>query len=410
MRAFKYRIYPDTEQKVLIAKHFGCSRHIYNWALSEKDKHYKETGKNLSRRQLQDRIVASKKDDKEWLTEVNSQSLLASLANLETAFTNFFQGRAKFPKFKSKYSGWQSYQCPQHVTVDFDLGTINLPKLRGIKAKLHRPFSGEVKTVTIKRSPPGKYFASVLIDDGRVDPVPAIIERENTIGLDVGLTEFLIDSEGNKTENPRILKASLVRLAVEQKKLARKKKGSANRAKQKRKVSIIHEKVANRRYDFIHQVTAKLADKNHATTIAVEDLNIKGMVKNHKLARAIQDASWGMFLTTLEYKCRWNGKNLIRIGRFQPSSKLCNGCGHKMESMPLSIREWECPACHSLNDRDINAARNIRDIGLADSLGCSDCIKSSPIAISVSADATAKGVEISQHGSQEAPTIAASAA
>ena len=410
MRAYKYRIYPTTDQKVLIAKHFGCSRHIYNWALSEKDKHYKETGKSLSKRQLQDRIVASKKDDKEWLTEVNSQSLLASLANLETAFTNFFQGRAKFPKFKSKYSGWQSYQCPQHVTVDFDLGTINLPKIKGIKVKLHRPFTGKVKTVTIKRSPSGKYFASVLIDDGRVDPVPAIIERENTIGLDVGLTEFLIDSEGNKTENPRILKASLVRLAVEQKKLARKKKGSANRAKQKRKVSIIHEKVANRRYDFIHQVTAKLADKNHATTIAVEDLNIKGMVKNHKLARAIQDASWGMFLTTLAYKCRWNGKNLIRIGRFQPSSKLCNGCGYKMKSMPLSIREWECPACHSANDRDINAARNIRDIGLADSLGCSDCIKSSPVAISVSADATAKGVESSQHGSQEAPTIAASAA
>ncbi|MGI9278509.1 MAG: RNA-guided endonuclease TnpB family protein [Endozoicomonas sp.] len=178
------------------------------------------------------------------------------------------------------------------------------------------------------------------------------------MGLDVGLTEFLIDSEGHKTENPRILKASLARLAAEQTKLARKKKGSTNRARQKRKVSIIHEQVANRRYDFIHQVTAKLADKNHATTIAVEDLNIKGMVKNYKLARAIQDASWGMFLTTLEYKCRWNGKNLIRIGRFQPSSKLCSCCGHKMESMPLSIREWECPDCHSVNDRDINAARS----------------------------------------------------
>ena len=267
-----------------------------------------------------------------------------------------------------------------------------------------------MKTVTIKRSPSGKYFASVLVDDDLVDPVPAIIERENTIGLDLGLTEFLIDSEGNKTENPRILRASLVRLAVEQKKFARKKKGSTNRARQKRKVSIIHERVANRRYDFIHQVTARLADKNHATTIAVEDLNIKGMVKNHKLARAIQDAGWGMLLTTLEYKCRWNGKNLIRIGRFQPSSKLCNGCGHKMESMPLSVREWECPSCYSVNDRDINAARNIRDIGLADSLGRSDCVKSSPVAISVSANATAKGVESSQHGSQEAPTIAASAA
>ena len=416
MRAYKYRIYPNPEQRVLIEKHFGCSRHVYNWALAEKDKYYKKTGKNLSKRQLQDRMVASKKDEKEWLAEVNSQSLLASLANLDTAFSNFFRGRAKFPRLKSKYSGWQSYQCPQHVTVDFEKGVVNLPKLKGIKAKLHRSFSGKVKTVTIKRSPSGKYFASVLVADGSVDPVPATIERECTIGLDVGLSEFLIDSDGQKTKNPRVLKASLARLAVEQKKLARKKKGSTNRARQKRKVSIIHERVANRRYDFIHQVTSNLADKNHATTFAVEDLNIKGMVKNHKLAKAIQDASWGMFLTTLEYKCRWNGKNLIRIGRFQPSSRLCtssrlcNSCGHKMEAMPLSVREWDCAVCNTHHDRDINAARNIRDIGLADSLGCSDCIKSSPVAIPVSAGATAKGVEDSQHGSQEAPTIAASAA
>ena len=230
------------------------------------------------------------------------------------------------------------------------------------------------------------------------------------LGLDVGLTKFLIDSEGNKTSNPGVLKASLVRLSREQKKLARKKKGSANRAKQKRKVSIIHEQIANRRHDFIHQVTAKLADKNHATTFSVEDLNIKGMVKNRKLSRAIQDASWGMFLTTLEYKCRWNGKNLIRIGRFQPSSKLCNCCGYKMKSMRLSVREWQCPECLSVHDRDINAARNIRDIGLANSLGCSDCVKSTSVETPVSSGSTAKGVESSQHGSQEAPTIAASAA
>ncbi len=407
MKAYKYRLYPNAEQKVLIAKHFGCARHVYNWALSEKDKHYKETGKSLSKRQLQDMVVASKKADKEWLTEVNSQSLLASLANLDTAFTNFFQGRAKFPRFKSKYAGWQSFQCPQHVTVDFQQGQINLPKLKGIRAKLHRPFVGKVKTVTIKRSPVGKYFASVLVDHGAIDPIPSLIEPEHTVGLDVGLTAFLIDSEGNKTDNPRVLKASLARLAIEQKKLSRRKKGSGNRAKQKRIVAIIHEKVANRRRDFIHQVTATLAGKNHATTFAVEDLNIKGMTKNRKLARAIQDAGWGIFLTTLDYKCRWNGKNLIRIGRFQPSSKLCNCCGYKMDAMPLSIREWQCPSCHRMNDRDINAARNIRDIGLADSLGHSDCIKSSPVDCPISAGSTAKGVECSQHGSQEAPTIAA---
>ena len=364
MRAYKYRIYPNGEQKVLLAKHFGCVRHVYNWALAEKEKHYKETGKSLSKRQLQDLLVASKKDDKEWLTEVNSQSLLASLANLDAAFSNFFQERAKFPRFKSKYSGWQSFQCPQHVTVDFEKNHINLPKIKGIKLKLHRPFTGKVKTVTVKQCSSGKYYASVLVDDGLIDPIPATIEPEKTIGIDVGLTEFLIDSEGNKTENPRLLKASLARLAAEQKKFARKKKGSGNRAKQKRKVAKIHERVANQRHDFIHQVTANLAVKNHATTIAVENLNIKGMIRNRKLSRAIQDASWGMFLRVLDYKCRWNGKNIIQIGRFQPSSKLCNCCGYKAESMPLSVREWDCPVCKSHNDRDINAAKNIRDFGL----------------------------------------------
>ena len=400
MRAYKYRIYPNTEQKVLFNKHFSCARHIYNWALSEKDKHYKETGKSLSKRQLQDLMVASKKGDKEWLTEVNSQSLLA---NLDVAFSNFFQGRARFPKFKSKYSGWQAFQCPQHVTIDVGQNHINLPKLKGVKIKLHRSFSGQVKTVTVKRYPSGKYYASVLFDDGAVDPVSATIEPENTLGIDVGLTHFLIDSKGNKTQNPRILKTSLARLGTEQKKFARMKKGSGNRAKQKRKISKIHELVANRRHDFIHQVTAKLAVKNHATTIAVENLNIKGMVKNRKLSKAIHDASWGMFIRVLKYKCVWNGKNLIQTGRFQPSSKLCNRCGYKAKSMPLSIRVWTCPNCNSRNDRDINAAKNIRDFGLADSLGHSDCIKSSPVDIPVSAGSTAKGVDSCQHGSQEAP-------
>ena len=316
-------------------------------------------------------------------------------------------GRAKFTKFKSKYSGWQSFQCPQHVSVDFQQGQINLPKLKGIRAKLHRPFVGKRSRSSVLLLV--NTLPSVLVEDGAIDPVPALIEPEHAVGLDVGLTSFMIDSEGNKTDNPKLLKASLIRLGVQQKKLSRRKKGSGSRAKQKRIVSIIHEKVANRRRDFIHQVTAKLAGKNHATTFAVEDLNIKGMtegrpVRNRKLARAIQDAGWGMFLTTLDYKCRWNGKNLPGIGRFQPGSKLCNCCGYKMDTMPLSVREWKCPGCHSVNDRDTNAARNIRDIGLADSLGHCGCVKSSPVDCPVSAGSTAKGVEYFWHGSQEAPT------
>jgi putative transposase len=406
VRAYKYRIYPDAEQKVLIEKHFGCARHVYNWALSESVKHYEETGKSLSKREIQARLVASKKSEKKWLNEVNSQSLLASLANLDKAFSNFFKGLTKFPRYKKKYSGYHSFQCPQHVTVNIEPRVINLPKLKGIKVKLHRSFSGKIKTATIKRVPSGKYFVSVLVDDSLVAPVPTVIEPAHTVGLDVGLTHFLIDSEGNKTENPRFLKQYVKRLAVEQLRLSRRKKGSTNSAKQRQKVALTHEKIAHQRYDFVHQETAKLAVKSHATSFAVEDLHIKGMIKNRKLSSAIHDAGWGMFLTALDYKCRWNGKNLIRIGRFQPSSKRCNGCDYLMSSMPLSIREWICPQCHSVNDRDINAAKNIRDMGLADSLGRSDCVKSPPVAMPVSAGAAAKGVDVCRHGSQEAPARA----
>ncbi len=407
MRAYKYRIYPNKKQKLLLTQHFGCSRHVYNWALSEKEKHYKETGKSLSKRNLQDRLVASKKRDKPWLNKVNSQSLLASLANLDKAFSNFFKGRAKFPRFKSKYAGWQSFQCPQNVSANFESNTVDLPKIKGIKSRLHRGFEGKIKTVTIKRSPSGKFFASVLVDEQVHIPISVTVDSEYTLGLDVGLEHMLIDSHGKKTENPRFLKDSLNSLAVEQRRLSRKKQDSSNRAKQRRRVATVHEKVSNRRYDFIQKETAVLVNKSHVTTFAVEDLNIKSMVKNRKLSRAINDVSWGTFLSVLEYKCRWNGKNLVRIGRFQPSSKLCSECGIRKEKLPLSVRSWQCQHCQTLHDRDVNAAKNIRNFALADAPGHGVCVKSSSVAKPVSPGATAKGVEDSQHGSQEAPTTTA---
>lgn len=378
MRAYKFRIYPNAEQTILLAKHFGCARFVYNWALSEKKKHDEASGKSLSKRALQDALVASKKADKDWLNEVNSQSLLASLNNLDKAFSNFSKGLTKFPRFKSKYAGPQSFQCPQHTQVDHENAHIHLPKLKGIKAKLHRNFTGKIKTVTVTRSASNKYFASVLIDEATQVPIPTTIEASQTLGLDVGLEHLLIDSEGRKVDNPRYYRQALKRLAIEQRKLARQQKGSSNRAQQRRRVARVHERVANQRNNFIHQITARLVGKGHATTFAVEDLNVKGMVKNRKLSRAIQDVGWGMLLTTLEYKCRWNGKNLIRIGRFEPSSKLCNRCGYQASIMPLSVRQWCCPACQWVHDRDINAAKNIRDFALADVLGHSACIKSSP--------------------------------
>lgn len=394
LSAYKYRLYPTAEQIKKLSMHFGCARHVYNWGLAAKSAHYEETGKRLSKRALQDAMVLSKKTKCPWLCEVNSQSLLASLEHLDRAFSNFFSGRAGFPKYKKKYSGWQSFQCPQHVTIDISAGIINLPKIKNIKAKIHREFFGAIKTVTVKRTPSGHYFASVLVDDGVALPAASAVIAEQTLGLDVGLSHALIDSEGNKTENPKFLKKSLYRLAVAQKKRSRQIKGSANSAKQRRKIAVIHEKTSNRRHDFIHKKTAALADKNHATSFVVENLHIKGMVKNRQLSRAIHDVSWGAFLNVLHYKCARRGKNIITINQFAPSSKRCHECGYHNKVLPLSVRDWACPSCLTVHDRDINAAKNIRLMGLADSPGHGDCIKSPSVALLVSASAAAKGVEL----------------
>lgn len=370
MKGYKYRIYPNAEQSEIFAQHFGTARFVYNTALEMKKRYYDQYGKGLSKRAIQDQFVALKKTEEfDWLNTINSQSILAALGNVHTAYQNFFRGNAEFPKFKKKYSGWQSFQCPQHVTIDFENGLINLPKIKeGIKINFHREFEGEIKTVTIKRTPTGKYTATILVDDGVENPIRTTIDPGNSIGIDIGITHFLIDSEGGKIENPKILKQSLDRLAIEQRKLSRKKDGSANRAKQKRVVAQVHETVANKRYDFIQQQSAKLAINSQVTSFAVEDLNIKGMVKNRKLSRAISDCGWGMFLKALQYKCDWNGKNLLKIDRFAPSSKTCSACGTKVDKLPLSIREWQCD-CGAKHDRDINAAKNIRAFALAEAQG-----------------------------------------
>ena len=405
LKAYKYRLYPNKQQIELLEKHFGCARHVYNWALSERKAHYEQTKTTLSQRDLQDQIVVSKKTDRPWLTEVNSQSLLAALINLDTAFKRFFRKEAQFPRFKSKYSGWQSFQCPQHVKVDFDDNKISLPKIPGIRAVLHREFAGQIKTVTVKRSPSGKYFASVLVDDGKELPAAAAVDQNKTLGLDVGINHYLIDSDGTKTDNPKHLNVALRHLKREQRKLARKKKGSNNRQRQKLTVAKIHEKIVNKRNDFIHQLTAKLIDKNHASSFAVEDLNIKGMVYNKKLARVIADCGWSRFVDALRYKCEWSGKNLLMIDRFAPSSKTCSHCGYKTLSLPLSVRQWQCPACKTEHDRDINAAINIKQFALADALGQSVCVKSSPATSKVSAFVAAKDIDLlGRYGSQEAPT------
>lgn len=395
MRAAKYRIYPDKNQKELLEQHFGHTRHIYNWALSEKKKHYEETGKSLSKRELQDRMVASKKSEKPWLNDINSQSLLAALNNIDTAFSNFFKKRAKFPKFKKKYASGQSFQCPQHVTLDVQNGVINLPKIKSIKSVIHRVIKGKIKTVTIKKSPSGKYYASILFDDGFMSPIPETIRPEKSIGIDLGLSHAFILSSGYKENNPRFLNSELPKLRVAQKILSRKKIRSSKRKKQKKKVAVIHERISQKREAFLHEKTTELVIKSQVTSFVVEDLNIKGMTKNRKLSRHINDVSWGNFIRILKYKSEWHGKNVITVNRFFASSKTCHSCHYKMDEMPLSIRHWLCPECGKEHDRDINAAINICHQGLADSLGHSDYVKSSLVARSVSADATTKAIGIS---------------
>ena len=372
LKAYKYRIYPNSEQALLIEKHFGCSRFVFNWALALQNRYYKIFGKSLSRTQIQNQLVKKKKTSKfAWLNEVNSQSLLNALLNVHTAFSNFFKGRAKFPRFKSKKIPQRSYQCPQHCSVNFEQGIINLPKIKGIKTVFSRKFEGRVKTVTISKTATGKYHASILVENSEVVPTPTTIEPSLTVGIDLGISHLLNLSDGSKFDNPKHLAHASKRLAVQQKIFARKQKQSKNHQKQKLAVARIHEKVRNGRLDLHHKITHSLICENQATSYALEDLAVKNMVKNRKLAKVIHDVGWGQFVTLLTYKANWYGKNILKVNRFFASSKICSHCHHKLDNLPLSVRNWTCPRCQTRHDRDANAASNIRKQALADALGLS---------------------------------------
>lgn len=365
LRAYKYRIYPTDEQKVLFAKTFGCCRFVYNWALNLRIEAYKSDKRTVPYKEIQDCMVNELKAEHDWLKEVNSQSLLYSLRNLETAYTNFFRNTKAvgFPKFKSRKSR-QSFLCPQHCRVDFAKETITIPKAKDIPAVLHRKFRGAVKTVTVSVTPSGKYYASVLVDTSIQELQAAEPQEKTTVGIDLGVKSLAVCSDGRTFENPKNLQRSLYRLAMLQKRLSRKQKGSANRDKARVKIARLQEHISNCRKDNLHKITHTLTHDSQVRTICMEDLNVKGMQRNHHLAQAVVDASFGMFLTLLEYKCRWYGVNLIKIDCFAPSSKTCGKCGHIYKGLKLSERSWTCPECGTHHDRDFNAACNIKDFGL----------------------------------------------
>ena len=359
LKAFKYRLNPTGIQAELINKHIGCARFVYNNALAFKQSEYAKDKTNHSWYSLVKRLPDLKKEN-EWLKEVNSQSLQQSIINMNTAFENFFKGRADFPKFKKKGKGKQSFNIPQSIKIDND--KLIIPKFKnGIDIILHRAIKGEVKQATIIRTPTGKYFVSILCETGEVEKQPKLVNENTTVGIDLGIKSFLVSSNGKEYNNPKYLKKTIGRLKYQQRQLSKHKSN-----KRKHRVAILHEKVANQRKDFLHKVSTELIRENQS--IALESLNISGMLKNHCLAGSISDASWGMFVEMLEYKARWNGVNILRIGRFEPSSKTCSECGYINKKLTLKDREWSCPECDSVLNRDLNASINIKNFALKDHL------------------------------------------
>jgi len=362
-KAFKYRIYPNQKQSVLINKHIGSCRWIYNYALNKKVEAYKKDKTKLSRFDISKDLPQLKKNEEtSWLKETNSQALQMSLKNMDEAFTKFFRDKKGFPKFKSKHNNRQSFNIPQNIKVDWENMKVSVPKIKDIKFALDRVAEGEIKSATISRTPTGKYFISILVDTGIKEPKKHKIKEETSVGIDLGIKEFAITSHGEKFGNPKFLKNDLRKLKKLQKRASKRAKGSNNREKENLKVAILHEKIANKRRDFLHKLSTKLVRENQ--TICLEDLSVENMVKNHKLAQAIQDCSWSKFNEYLEYKARWTGVNIVRIGRFEPSSKMCSNCGKINNELTLKDREWKCESCDSFHDRDVNAAKNIIDFGL----------------------------------------------
>jgi putative transposase len=356
-KAFQYRIYPNNFQKELIHKHCGSVRFIYNLALETKTTAYLGNKVNLSRYDLQKQMVDLKKE-LPWLKETNSQSLQVALLNLDTAYSNFFKGKADFPKFKKKSNGG-SFNVPQSVIVSDN--KLIIPKFKeGIKIKLHRDLVGDVKQCTVSFTSTGKYFVSILCETGEECLLKPQIVESGAIGIDLGIKDFLVTSEGEVVDNPKILRKSIDRLKVLQRRASKKQKGSNNRNKANKRVALKHEKVKNQRQDFLHKVSSRLVSENQ--TICLENLGVSNMIKNHCLAQAISDVSWSEFNRMIEYKAEWYGVNILRVGRFSPSSKTCE-CGKVNKDLKLSDRIWQCE-CGKVMERDLNAARNIKKFAL----------------------------------------------
>ena len=360
-KAVKVQIYPRESDKELLAKHFGVRRFIFNKFLEIRQKEYLENKVSIGYNACSALVTEMKKQPEyEWLNEVNSQSIQAALKDLDGAYDRFFRKISKFPKFKSKHNSRQSFKVPQFAKIDWEAKTLKIPKFK-TPFKFRGKYSGElikINSVTISKNASGKYFASI---QGEFE----IPEKESTgeiIGVDLGIKSLLIDSNGTEIKNERFLKKHLKKLKYLHRQHSKKSKGSKSRERSRIKLAKQYQKVTDQRNNYLHQVSTKLINDNQV--IVLEDLAVKNMVKNHKLAQAISDVSWGRLVSMLKYKAMWYNRQVIQIDRFYPSSKTCSHCHHLMSSMDLSIREWVCPSCGTHHDRDVNAAKNILRQGL----------------------------------------------
>ena len=351
---YKYRIYPNTEQKVFFAKCFGCVRFFYNKSLDDMNEIYKTTGKQKNI------TPASYKEDYPFLKEVDSLALSNAQLNRNTAFKAFFSHKSGFPKFKSKRND-QSYSTNNQGSVKFSNNDryISIPKCPRIRIKKHRDFIGTIKSITVSMTTDNKYYISLLVES----EIKPLNESTRTIGLDLGLKSLIVDSNGKKYKNHKYLTKSQNKLAREQRKLSKMVKGSNNRNKQRIKVARLHKHIQNQRNDYLHKLSKKIIDENQV--ICIESLLVKDMMNDSKLAKNISDVSWSRLVSMLVYKANWYGRTIVKVPSDFPSSQLCSSCGYKNSiTKDLRIRKWTCPECGSIHDRDVNAARNILSKGI----------------------------------------------
>ena len=364
--AYKYRLKPNKQQKQLLEHHFGCNRFVWNYFLHQRQEYYQKNKEDIEAKRIKgtqtyyddekELVKLKKMEEYNWLKEVNSQSLIATIMHLDTAYKNFFKKKSKFPRYKKKGDN-QSFTIPQHIRIEN--GKIYFPKFsEGIRLKEHRKLEGKICNATISKTATNQFYVSIIVEK-EIEPLQ---QNNNNVGIDLGIKDLCILSNGTRYENIKPLKKHLKKIKYLQRQLSKSKKASKRRDKRKLKLAIIHQRIHNQRLDYLHKITKSITDENQV--IVIEDLNVNGMMKNHHLAQAISDVSWHEFKRQLEYKCKWKGRQLVIIDRFFPSSKTCNNCGYINQELTLDVRQWACPQCSCKLDRDLNASKNILQQGL----------------------------------------------